>query len=302
MYDDFPDRSTLLLVSATGPGRTRWSCSSTRRATASPARTPRRSRGRTEATYDFDGAPVLGVLGDDAADVLRRHAVAGCLLQGDGLLAGARDLTAGYVKEREQFGRRLAEFQGVAMQMADVYVASRMVTLAAEEATRRVAAGEPADDDLAIAAFWFCDRAPAALQTCHHLHGGMGVDETYPLHRYFARVKDVARLLGGAEAALAAAPAGDEAPDESTELTAEQRAFSDEVRGYFSGLVSPEDRLEMMSDRHGEAYHRTIRQMGDRRLDGRRLAGGVRRQGARRHRAADLRQRGRAGRRTPSRR
>ena len=220
------------------------------------------SSGRTEATYDFDGAPVLGVLGDDAAGILRRHAVAGLLLQGEGLLAGARDLTAGYVKEREQFGRRLAEFQGVAIQIADVYVTSRMVALATEEATRRVAAGEPADDDLAIATFWFCDRAPAALQTCHHLHGGMGVDETYPLHRYFARAKDVARLLGGADAALAAAPAGDEAPDESTELTAEQRAFRDEVRSYFAGLVSPEDRAQMMSDRHGEAYHRTIRQMG----------------------------------------
>ena len=34
------------------------------------------------------------------------------------------------------------------------------------------------------------------------------------------------------------------------------------MRAYFSGLVSPEDRVEMMTDRHGEAYHRNIRQMG----------------------------------------
>ena len=114
-----------------------------------------------------------------------------------------------------------------------------------------------------MGAFWFCDRAPAALQTCHHLHGGMGVDETYPLHRYFARVKDLARLLGGTEAdARGRAGRIDRRPP-NDELTAEQRAFKDEVRAYFSGLVSPEDRLEMMTDRHGEAYHRTIRQMGD---------------------------------------
>ena len=105
---------------------------------------------RAEATYEFDGAPVLGVLADGAADVLHQHASPALLLQGDGLLAGARDLTAGYVKERTQFGRRLAEFQGVAIQMADVYVASRMVSLAAEEAARRVAASEPAADDLAV--------------------------------------------------------------------------------------------------------------------------------------------------------
>ena len=94
------------------------------------------------------------------------------------------------------------------MQVADVYVASRMLSLAAEEASRRVAAGEPAGADLAVGAYWFCDRAPAALQTCHHLHGGVGVDETYPLHRYFARVKDLARLLGGTEAALEARAGG----------------------------------------------------------------------------------------------
>ncbi len=48
----------------------------------------------------------------------------------------------------------------------------------------------------------------------------------------------------------------------NTELTEEQRAFKQEVRDYFAGLVSADDRLEMMSDRHGEAYHRTIKQMG----------------------------------------
>ena len=91
----------------------------------------------------------------------------------------------------------------------------------------------------------------------------MGVDETYPMHRYFAGVKDVARLLGGVEATLAAVPARESEAAKNLELTEEQRAFKDEVRSYFSGLVSPEDRLEMMSDRHGEAYHRIIRQMGD---------------------------------------
>jgi alkylation response protein AidB-like acyl-CoA dehydrogenase len=222
------------------------------------------SRGtESEATYVFDGTPVLGVLSDGAADVLREHALAGLLLQGDGLLAGARDLTAGYVKERTQFGRRLAEFQGVAIQMAEVYVASRMVTLAAEEAARRVGAGQAAADDLAIGAYWFCDRAPSALQTCQHLHGGMGVDETYPLPRYFARVKDVARLLGGVEATLAAVPTRESVESKNIELTDSERAFKDEVRTYFSGLVSRGDRLEMMHDRHGEAYHRTIKQMGD---------------------------------------
>jgi hypothetical protein len=35
------------------------------------------------------------------------------------------------------------------------------------------------------------------MQTCHHLHGGMGMDVTYPMHRYYSSVKDLTRLLGG---------------------------------------------------------------------------------------------------------
>ncbi|WP_027862216.1 acyl-CoA dehydrogenase [Marmoricola sp. URHB0036] len=255
---------SLLIVSATDAGGTPVVVLLDPQSEGVSRTTTPSSRGReVEATYQFDGAPVLGVLAEGAADVLREHAIAGLLAQGDGLVAGARDLTAGYIKERTQFGRRLAEFQGVAIQMAEVYVASRMVTLAAEEAVRRVGEQQPAGDDLAIGSYWFCDRAPTALQTCQHLHGGMGVDETYPLHRYFARVKDVARLLGGVEATLAAVPARESEEAKNLELTAEQQAFKDEVRSYFSGLVGPEDRLEMMSDRHGEAYHRIIRQMGE---------------------------------------
>ncbi len=223
--------------------------------------TPAGDAGAGMTGYAFDGAPAVEILGEDAGRVLREHAVAGLLLLGDGLLAGALDLTAGYIKERVQFGRRLAEFQAVAMQIADVFVTARMTALAADQAAWRVSEGLPADDDLAVGAAWFTDRVPGALQTCHHLHGGMGVDETYPLHRYFSRVRDIARLLGG-RAATVARVGVEEGPGKSLELTESQRAFKDEVRAYFATLVSEEDRLEMMTDRHGPAYHRTIKQMG----------------------------------------
>ncbi len=217
-------------------------------------------QGRTTG-YRFDAAPAVAVLPEAASAVLREHAIAGLLLYGDGLVAGALDLTASYIKERGQFGRKLAEFQAVAVQIADVFVVARMVALGAESAAWRVSEGLPAADDLAVASAWFADRAPAALQTCHHLHGGMGVDETYPLHQYFSRVKDVARLLGGRAATLAQVPI-EEGDGKNLELTEAQRAFKDEVRQYFSTLVSDEDKLEMMEDRHGPAYHRNIKQMG----------------------------------------
>ncbi len=215
------------------------------------------SRGATEATYTFESAPVLGVLD---ADVVRSHAIAGLAALGAGVVEGARDLTAGYIRDRRQFGRALAEFQAVAYQIAEVYIASRTFTLTAGEVARRLDAGDPAADDLAVAAYWFTDRAGSTLQTCHHLHGGMGVDETYPLPAYFSRVRDITRHLGG-PASLADVPVTETA-GKNAELTAEQRAFKDEARAYLSGLTSDDDRDEMRTDRHGAAYHRIIKQMG----------------------------------------
>ena len=224
----------------------------TRVDTQSSAATP-------EATVSFEGAPALHVLPEATAEV-NRFAAAGLVVAAAGLLEGALDLTAGYIKEREQFGRRLAEFQAVAQQIADVFVTSRMLSLAADEVVRRVDSGEPVDTDLAIASLSVCDRLLPALQTCHHLHGGMGVDETYPLHRYFARAHDIVRALGGATSAVVTVPAS--GAGDHAELTAEQRDFKDRTRAYFGGLVSREDRVEMLTDRHGPAYHRTIKQMG----------------------------------------
>jgi alkylation response protein AidB-like acyl-CoA dehydrogenase len=45
-------------------------------------------------------------------------------------------------------------------------------------------------------------EVPATLRTMTHLHGGIGVDVTYPLHRYFSIAKDLARLVGGTDARL----------------------------------------------------------------------------------------------------
>ena len=226
------------------------------------------SADRAVASYRFTGAPAVAVLEPGSGDVLRRHAIAGQVLWSDGLLSGAMELTAEYVRTREQFGRKLAEFQAVAQQIADVYVDARAVSLVAAELARRMSSGQPMADDLAIAAYVVCDRAVPAAQTCHHLHGGTGVDITYPLTRFHSRLVDVTRLLGGADATLASAPAVEDRASKDTELTDSQQAFRQEIRDYFAGLVSHEDRVEMLTDRHGPAYHRIIKQMGSDKMMG----------------------------------
>jgi 3-oxo-4-pregnene-20-carboxyl-CoA dehydrogenase alpha subunit len=162
-------------------------------------------------TYSASGSPehtvVLdGARGDRLCDTaeLHRFALAGACAYGDGLLAGALALTAEHVRTREQFGKPLATFQAVAQQIADVYIASRTLHLAAWSAIWRLAENRDPDEDLAIAAYWLVSEAMPALHTCHHLHGGLGVDVGYPMHRYYSATKDLVRLLGGVEHRLAA--------------------------------------------------------------------------------------------------
>jgi 3-oxo-4-pregnene-20-carboxyl-CoA dehydrogenase alpha subunit len=114
-----------------------------------------------------------------------------------GLVAGALRLTADYVANREQFGRPLSTFQTVAAQLAEVYIASRTISLAATSAVWRLSDGRDAGEDLDVLAYWLTSQAPPVMQTCHHLHGGMGMDITYPMDRYYSTIKDLTRLLGG---------------------------------------------------------------------------------------------------------
>jgi alkylation response protein AidB-like acyl-CoA dehydrogenase len=85
----------------------------------------------------------------------------------------------------------------VAAQLAEVYISSRTMGLTATSVVWRLSEGRDADEDLDIMAYWLTSQLPPAMQTCHHLHGGMGMDVTYPMHRYYSSVKDLTRLLGG---------------------------------------------------------------------------------------------------------
>ena len=238
------DRAVVALVDPNGPGVELVASSS--------------SFGTTQHTVVLDGAPAELLPGDDAARVLRELAVAGLCLTAAGLVAGARDLTATYIKGRTQFGRSLAEFQAVAMQIADVYISSRTVDLAAANAAWRIGAGLDVTDDLAVAAYWVGHEGPAAMRTCHHLHGGMGVDVTYPMHRYFSWITDVSHALGVQADEIQI----EDPTTKNLELTSEQRALKAELRDYFTGLADENEHRDMGLDRHGETYQRVVRQMG----------------------------------------
>jgi 3-oxo-4-pregnene-20-carboxyl-CoA dehydrogenase alpha subunit len=159
--------------------------------------------GAPEYTLRLDGAPVSHVLGAGTATRavadLYQLATAGACCLADGAVARALALTKAHLASREQFGRPLATFQAAAGKIADVYITARTLHLATLSACWRLDTGRAAAADLDVAAYWLADQAPAALRTCHHLHGGIGMDASYPLHRYSSLVKDLARFVGGAE-------------------------------------------------------------------------------------------------------
>lgn len=157
------------------------------------------SSGAPEFSVTFAGASgeMLGA-GADSVAALYDIALASIGSVADGLLSGATSLAAEHLATRHQFGKPLASFQAVAQQIADVYVTSRTLHVSALAASWRVSEGLDAADDLDVMAYWIATEIPAAMQVLHHLHGGLGVDVTYPLHRYYSTAKDLARLVGGA--------------------------------------------------------------------------------------------------------
>lgn len=166
-------------------------------------RTPT-SSGWGEYTVTFADVPVdveaaTLAQGSRALRDLYRYALSA---YADGLVSGATRITADHVTQREQFGKPIGTFQAVSQQIADIYVIGRSMNLAVTAAGWRLAEGLDADRDLALATWWLASELPTTVRTMTHLHGGVGVDITYPLHRYFSVVKDLARLVGGPTARL----------------------------------------------------------------------------------------------------
>jgi alkylation response protein AidB-like acyl-CoA dehydrogenase len=160
------------------------------------AKTPT-SNGSDEYVVTFSGVEPDLVLDGASAHRVNQLALAAIGAFAAGLVAGALRLTADYVGNRHQFGKPLSTFQTVAAQLSEVYIASRTITLASTSVIWRLSEGRDADDDLDVLAYWLASQAPPAMQTCHHLHGGMGMDVTYPMWRYYSTIKDLTRLLGG---------------------------------------------------------------------------------------------------------
>jgi 3-oxocholest-4-en-26-oyl-CoA dehydrogenase beta subunit len=166
--------------------------------------------GRPEAIVRLEGVNVTedALLGGTAADgsavlaSLVEHATAALCVEQAGVCAAALELTAEYAKTREQFDKPIATFQAVGQRAADAYVDTEAIRLTAWQAAWRLSAGLPAATEVATAKYWASEGGQRVVHAASHLHGGVGVDRDYPLHRYFLRARVIEHTLGDAGESL----------------------------------------------------------------------------------------------------
>ncbi|GAA2059052.1 acyl-CoA dehydrogenase family protein [Catenulispora yoronensis] len=163
------------------------------------------------ADLDLEAATVpesaLVARGGDALDWLRDLGELTLAAEASGVCAEAVGMTARYTSTRKQFGEPIASFQAVAQRAAGAHIDAqvlRLTTLRAawllDDESRGGDTAERAEvsAEVAVAKFHAGDAGSRVLHAAQHLHGGIGVDTDYPLHRYFVRGKQIEQTLGTA--------------------------------------------------------------------------------------------------------
>jgi alkylation response protein AidB-like acyl-CoA dehydrogenase len=139
--------------------------------------------------------------GNDGGEMLRwlveRAIAARCMMQ-LGVTERALEMTAEYSRERIQFERPIGSFQAFHQRAADAYINVEAVRLSALEAAWRLSQDLPAEEHVRVAKFWAAEGGQSVAYACQHLHGGIGIDMDYPLHRYFCWAIQIEHELGSA--------------------------------------------------------------------------------------------------------
>jgi alkylation response protein AidB-like acyl-CoA dehydrogenase len=106
-----------------------------------------------------------------------------------GLAQGALDHTTRYVQEREQFGRRIGDFQGVQFQLAQMRTELEATRLMVYNAARLKDAGQPFILEAAMAKLFSSQVAQSIASTCIDLYGGYGFTKEYPVEKLYRDAK-----------------------------------------------------------------------------------------------------------------
>ena len=106
-----------------------------------------------------------------------------------GLAQGALDHSIKYTKERKQFGKAIADFQGVQFQLARMAIDVESARLMVYNAARLRDAGEPFLHEAAMCKILSSEVAERVTSMAVNLYGGYGFVRDYPVEKLFRDAK-----------------------------------------------------------------------------------------------------------------
>lgn len=106
-----------------------------------------------------------------------------------GVATGALEAAKAYVKERKQFGKPIAEFQGIQFQVAQAATELAAARLMVYNAARLKDAGLPFTEEAAMAKLFSSQVANQVCAVCVELFGGYGYSREYPVEKFFRDAK-----------------------------------------------------------------------------------------------------------------
>jgi alkylation response protein AidB-like acyl-CoA dehydrogenase len=171
-----------------------------------PATTPGVSTAKTEHKMGMSASPTAQVQFDDveipegnligeegqgfriamgALDA-GRLGIAACSV---GLAQAALDAAVTFAKEREQFGKPIAQFQGISFMLVDMATQTEAARALVLDAARRRDAGEPFSTHAAMGKLFASDTAMRVTTDAVQVHGGYGYVDEFPVERYMREAK-----------------------------------------------------------------------------------------------------------------
>ena len=153
-----------------------------------------RASSTTELILDGCVVPAANVLGPVrqgykiAIETLNEGRI-GIGAQMIGVARGALDATVHYVRERTQFGKPLAEFQGIQFQLAQAATELEAARLMVYNAARLEDAGRPFTQEAAMAKLFSSQVTERVTSLCVELHGGYGYTKDYPVEKFYRDAK-----------------------------------------------------------------------------------------------------------------
>ena len=143
---------------------------------------------------------LLGTLakGREIARWIAERAIAGLCAMQVGVADRALRMTARYTAERKQFDRPIGSFQAVHQRAGDAFINVEAMRLTAQQAAFLLAENRPATLAVSVAKIFAADGGNQATYAAQHLHGGIGMDLDYPLHRSYIWTRQIELTLGSA--------------------------------------------------------------------------------------------------------